>query len=131
MKISETAKKMVCIIGVSSFVFILAGAVYYRSLSALPFALGVLLTSALNALKILLLERTVEKAVVMEEQGAANYVRLQYFLRFMLTGLVLIAAALLPFISLWGAVAGTFTLQIAAYAVKFFLRDGKNADDSH
>lgn len=123
--LSLPSRKMITVIGISVLVLIAAGAAIYRSLEALYFALGVILTSALNVLKVFMLERTVKKAVDMEEAVAGkNYVRLQYLLRYFLTGIVLLAAGLVsvyvkpPFINIWGAVAGVFTLQVAVIAVR-------------
>ena len=129
MRLSAIAKKMIMLIGASSLVFIAAGVIYHRSLSALPFILGVLMVAALNCLKAVLLERAVEKAANMDEgKSAANYIRGQYLVRFVLTGAVLIVAAKNPqIISLWGAIAGIFTWQIAALLLKFFIGDDKQA----
>lgn len=119
MALSQQAKKMICIVGLSQLVFVGASAMYYRSSSFLPFALGVLLSSSLNMVKIIMLDRTVAKALGGKKDAAANYVRLQYLLRFSLTAAVLAAAVFIPFVSLWGAAAGLLTLQIAAYATKY------------
>jgi len=111
---------MIGAIAVSSLIFIAGGALYYRSFSALPFALGVVLAAALNVVKVVLLERTAQKAIEFDEGPAGkNYVRFQFLLRYLLTGLILIIAALAPFIDLWGAIAGVFTLQIAAVSIRF------------
>jgi len=100
-------------------VIIAGGAVFYRSLEALNFALGVLLSSALNVLKVYLLERTVSKTLDMTDPVMGkNYIRFQYLLRFFLAAAVLVAAALIPFISLWGAIIGIFTLQISVMIVR-------------
>ena len=119
-RLSWPAKRMIWAIAVSSLVFIAGGALYYRSFSALPFALGVILAAALNVVKVVLLERTAQKAIEFDEGPAGkNYVRFQFLLRYLLTGLILIIAALAPFIDLWGAIAGVFTLQIAAVSIRF------------
>jgi len=103
-----------------ALVMIAAGAVFFRSAEALPFALGVFLTTALNVLKAVWLEHTVNRVVEMEEgKAGSNLVRFQYLLRFILTGLVMVAAVYLPFIHLWGAVAGIFTFHIAAHLLRF------------
>ena len=113
---------MIC---TTAMVIIAGGAAFYRSLEAVYFAFGVLLTSALNVLKVILLERTVKNIANMDEpETGKNYVRLQYLLRYFLTGLVLLIAGLVsvyvdpPFINIWGAVAGVFTLQIAVISVR-------------
>jgi len=125
MNLSQPSKRMIFVIGISVLVFIAGGALFYRSLEALYFAFGVILTSSLNVLKVIMLERTVKKVVDMDEPDAGkNYARLQYLLRYFLTGIVLLAAGLIsvyvhpPFINIWGAVAGVFTLQIAVISVR-------------
>jgi hypothetical protein len=90
---------------------------FFPSINAFYFALGVLLTTAVNIAKVALLDRAVRRALKMEEQAGANYVRVQYLLRFLLTALVLVIAAVVPFIDLWGAAAGIFTLQVAGYTL--------------
>ena len=112
-------------IGVAALVFIIGGIVFHRSIEALYFAIGVILTSSLNVGKVFLLERTVQKTLEMDDPDSGkNYVKLQYLLRYGLTGLVLLAAGLIhvhvdpPFISIWGAVFGIFTLQISVISVR-------------
>jgi len=125
MALSLTSKRMICVIGISALVIIVGGAAIYRSIKAIYFALGVILTSALNVFKVFLLDRTVKKTIDIEDPDAGkNYVRLQYLLRYFLTGAVLLGAGLVtnyvkpPFINIWGAVAGIFTLQISVIIVR-------------
>ena len=123
MKISETVRKMIIVMLFAALLIIVAGiviSVFYPVIQVFAFALGVMLTTALNILKVVWLERAVEKALSMEDQTAAgNFIRLQYLLRTLLTGLVLVVAALVPFIDLWGAVAGIFTFHAAKYSLGF------------
>ena len=87
---------------------------------AFPVALGVFLSSALNVMKVMLLERTVQKVMDMETAKESKaYVASQYIIRYVLTGVILVAAALTPFINLWGAIAGIFTMQIAVFFIRF------------
>ena len=124
MKLSAPAKRMVLVIGASSLVMMGAGAVYYRSFSALLFAAGVLILTVLNVGKVFLMERAAIKAVELESGGTAkSYLQTQYFFRFLLTGLVFIAPMTLAKsmddpASIWGSLAGVFTLQIAAFSAK-------------
>jgi len=124
MRLSDIAKRMMAVMGAMLLLLIAASAVYYRSMAFLPFALGALLGVALNALKVRMLDRAVGKAVDMDGARAGGYIRGQHFLRFLLTGLVFVLAALVPFISLWGAAAGVLTLQVALFFLKRF-PDGK------
>ena len=125
MKLSRTGKKLTLFVVLSALAIIVAGVVIYRSIDALYFAFGVLLTSALNIGKIFLLERTVRRTLDLDDPDAGkNYIRLQYLLRYFLTGAILLAAGLIsvyvepPFINVWGAVIGIFTLQISVIIVR-------------
>jgi len=125
MNLSLASRKMIMVICIATLVIVAAGAAIYRSLEALYFAFGAILTSGLNVFKVYLLERTVKKAIDMEQPDSGkNYVRFQYLVRYFLTALVLLAVGLVtlyvkpPFINIWGAVAGVFTLQIAVISVR-------------
>jgi len=137
----------------SALLIIVIGVVIYRSLAALPFAFGVIITSCLNIMKIRMLEQTVRKVIEMDDPEAGkNVVRLRYLLRYFLTGIVLVAVGLVhnyttppplyssrgsylavwvllfpggpeslltsPLISIWGALAGIFTLQLSVILVR-------------
>ena len=151
----KPTKIMMRMIMVSALILIVVGIIYYRSLAALPFALGVMATSGFNLLKLRMLEKTVQKVINMEDQEAGkNLVRIQYLLRYFLTAIVLVAIGLIsnyttappfyserathfavwaaifpngpesllsaPLISVWGALAGLFTLNISGMLIKFF-----------
>jgi len=129
--LSILAKKMILIIGIAAAVFIAAGALYFRAYPAVPFAVGVLLTSGVNALKIIMLEKAVNKAVDMDDASAGkNYIKGQFFLRYLLMGVVLFFAAVAPdsVVSIWGAAAGIFTFQISAIFVKVLKLDASLED---
>ena len=121
---SDIAKRMLTVIGAMLLLLIAGSAVYYRSLDFLPFALGAMLGVAVNVLKVIMLDRTVGKAVQMQKETVSGFIRFQHFMRFLLTGAVFAVAALAPFISIWGAAAGILTLQLALYFAKR-LPDGK------
>jgi len=109
---------MTIVIGVSLLLPIVASIIYYRSFAFLPFAFGALLGAALNILKVVLLDHTVKRVIAMGNKNAESYVRFQHFLRYLLTGLVFLASALLPFINIWGTAAGICTMQIAIFFAK-------------
>jgi len=125
MNLSRTSKNIIYMIYLVALVFILAGTIYHRSIFALYFAIGVLLTSTLNVGKVFLLERTVNITMEMTDQNTGkNYVKFQYLIRYFLTAAVLVGVGLVnvfvdpPFISVWGALAGIFTMQIAVIIVR-------------
>jgi len=126
MKLSLTAKRMFSVIGASALLFIAAAAVFYRSPEIFPFAIGVLVMSALNCAKVLILEKVVEHAAKMDNAaGGKSFIRFQYFLRLVLTGAVLVGAGLLhetyPGL-LWGAAIGILGFQIAAHSLQIFIK---------
>ena len=124
MKLSELSKRVILAVCILCAIVILASVIYYRSFEFLAFALGAFLTCGLNVVKIIMLERTVDKAIEMEAAHAKNYITAQYLFRLAITAVVLVAAALAPFINIWGAAAGILTYQPAVYSVKrFFCRD--------
>jgi len=125
MKLSLPSKRMIQMIALSAVIIMAGGVILCLALNALPssealpFALGVFLVSALNVLKVYMLERTVQKTLDMDDVNTGkNYVRIQYLLRYFLTGLILVVAALTPFINIWGAIIGIFTLQISVMIVR-------------
>jgi len=159
----RASKLMIRMVIISALIIIVIGIIYYRSLAALPFALGVMVTAGLNIIKLRMLERTVQKVVYMEDQEAGkNLVRFQYLIRYFITGVVLVAVGLIsnytteppfysgresyiavwvaifpgapeslksaPFISIWGALAGIFTLQLSVILVRSMKleKDGTN-----
>ena len=163
MESPKASKLMIRMVLIAALAIILAGAVFYRSLAAIPFAFGVLITSGLNIIKLRMLLRTIRKVVYMEDPAMGkNVVRLQYLLRYILTGAVLVAVGLIhnyttpppfyssreayfgvwaalfpngpqsllsaPLISIWGALAGIFTLQLSVILVRSMKleKDGDN-----
>jgi len=130
MRISETVRKMIMVMLVTALVMAVAGTVasVFYPIHSLHFAIGVLLTTGLNIIKVIWLEHAVEKAVAMDDQTAAsNYIRMQYLLRLLLTGLILVFAAVMAnrmFVPslLWGAVIGIFTFHAAKYALVFIVK---------
>ena len=119
MKLSALAKRMIFTILIIGLLFILGSVVYYRSLAFLPFMFGVFLGSALSIAKVFLLERTVDKALAMEEKAAGKHVSLHHLLRLLLSGGALFLGVIIPQISLGGVVCGVFAFQLATYNLKF------------
>ena len=123
MKVSTVVKKMVIIMLVAAAVFIFIAVLisfFHPIIEPLPFSIGVLLSTLLNIVKVVWLEQAVEKAADMEDEKAAgNYIRAQYLLRFVLTAVVLVAAALISqgHNVVWGAVVGLFTFHPAKYSL--------------
>ena len=127
MNLSAPAKKMILVICLAAVAIAAIAAIYYQFAGGgialfVPFAVGLALTSALNCVKVVMMERSMLKAL---ENGdnVKSYMGLQYLLRFALTGVILFVAATQDFVSIWGAACGIFTLQIAALSLRFLSPD--------
>lgn len=119
---SDISKKMMVSIGALSLLAMGAGVVYYRSFDCLPFLAGTLLGALTSVLKVILLAKGIDKALTMEQARATAYIYGQHVLRLVLTAAALVAAALIPWLSLWGAVVGVLTYQISLYILNIFMK---------
>lgn len=126
---SQMVKRMIIVIAISSAVIMAGGVAFYRSSSAILFILGVAAMGLVNIAKVFLIERTVNATMShVESKDGRNYVRLQYIMRFFLTGVVLVGIILITrhtedFAAVIGAIIGVFSLQIAAISLKFMKFD--------
>ena len=118
--LTEVTQKMILIIAVLAGLICLGGLVFFRSMEAFYFANGVILASALNVLKVIMLEKMVKKLSASAESYPIHRVYLQYIMRFALTAVVLLIGVFVPFVNLVGVVAGVFTLPLSGIGMKFF-----------
>jgi len=81
----------------------------------LPFTLGILLGGSVTVFKIFQMESSMEKAVGKQPHEASSYVRSQFFLRYIVTFLVLFIGVYTPLIDLIGLAIGVLALKPAAY----------------
>lgn len=94
-------------------IFIILGVIFYKD--KFEWAKGVLFGTIFAMLKLALIKKTVSRAADMEESGARKYAITQYSVRYMLTAIVLIVAALEPSIDFLGVCVGLFTMKIGIY----------------
>lgn len=81
----------------------------------LAYALGLFLGGAVDIARLFMIQNALNKAMYRTPQGATNYIRAQYTLRFILTGIILYIAVITPFISFIGVCVGLLVLKPAAY----------------
>ncbi len=115
MDLSKIAKKMIQTILIIAVIAVTISIVYYRSLDFLPFLYGVVVGTFSSVLKVVLLDRAVDKAVAMDKKSAHRYVTKQHFLRMIISALALILGAFVDLISLWGVIVGVLSYQLGAY----------------
>ena len=115
------ARKWVMLIIALSALLIAGGAIFYLSMEAVPFAVGVVAMMIMNIISVLWLKRTVENAVDMEAVAAVNYVRFHRLMRFLAMGAVLFISASAPdhIISIMGALFGIAPHFVAMRLLNF------------
>jgi len=125
--VSNTVRKMILVMLVSALVMAVGGGVasmFIEVIEPIIFGIGVFLSTAVNIVKVIWLERAVETASAMEDgQMATNHVRKHYLLRFAFTAAVLVSIAITHVPNLlWGALFGLFTFHPAKYALPIIIK---------
>ena len=118
MKVSELPRRVIIVILIVALVALAASVIYYRSTEFLPFMYGLLIGTATSVLKVLLLERAVNKTLSMDKKKVGGYVSLQHLLRLGISGAALAIGALVDGSNLWGVVAGVLAYQLAWYIAR-------------
>jgi len=126
-KLSMTAVTMLIAIAGLFGALLLAGELViflaYRFEGPIPFGVGLLLGCALSAAKVVLLERSLNRAVDLGADKAKNYARFQMVLRYGLTIVVVLGAVFFrQAVGLFGIIAGLLSLQLASYIASIALR---------
>ena len=123
------SKRMIAVIVILSILVAVGGGVFYYTSNnlpgAFPFAMGAGVAMVANIIKVILLKRTVENAVGMDESKAKIHMQVQYFMRLMLMAGALTLSAFSPdnLINLMGTIFAIFSFPIAAYSVKTFMKE--------
>lgn len=113
---NEMLKKnfmLICMILFSLIVYIIGILIVTDKLS---WTLGIIFGLVFSLLKLKLMQNTLAKAVTLPEGKAQKYANVQYMIRYILTGVVLVVAALQPSINLLGVFFGLISMKVGAYA---------------
>jgi hypothetical protein len=105
-----------------SAIGLLVIALVYPFDTPLSYVAGLFGGIALSAIKVAMMEHSINKAVDMGKDAAPLYSVAMYISRVTLTGVFLVLAAVSPSVSVWGAAIGLLSLSLSAYGVKFFGR---------
>jgi len=119
-KVTDTTKKILFLMAGFVLAALCAGLVFYPN--PMGYAKGLALAAAFSAVKMIMLERSVNKSLGMPSINARNYMQLVYLLRYLATGTVLVMAALIDSLDLLGAVVGVLSLQLAVHLVHFVMK---------
>lgn len=98
-----------------AFSLIVYGIGLFLVSDAISWTLGITLGLIIALLKLKLMENTFTKAVSLPEGKAKGYTQRQYMLRYVITGIVLLVAALSQNISLLGVFLGLLSMKVGAY----------------
>lgn len=86
------------------------------------FTIGLLFGLIFSILKLMLMKNSIKRSVTMPEAKAQRYANVQYMIRYVLTGVVLLVAALEPTINLLGVFLGLLSMKVAAYMQLFTIK---------
>lgn len=84
------------------------------------FTIGIAFGLIFSLLKLMLMKNSIKKSLYMNEGKAQTYANVQYLIRYILTGIVLVVAALEPTISLLGVFIGLMSMKVGAYMQYFY-----------
>ena len=86
------------------------------------YTVGLLFGLIFSILKLMLMQNSIKKSLTMPEGKAQKYANVQYMIRYVLTGVVLVVAALEPSINLLGVFLGLLSMKVAAYMQLFVIK---------
>lgn len=108
-KLSLETRIMICG-GLVSLGLMLFG---FLTKDPLAFALGVLFGGAYSVLNFRLMQLTFDKAMKMPSARAQKYVQTRYFLRYLITGVVIYVAIINPWVNIIGVLLGLVAVKIS------------------
>ncbi len=114
MNISNTSKQI--IVTTIALFFIIFGIATFIVDDAKSFLIGITFGTIFSILRLILLEKTLNKAMDMTSQKAINFTRIHYTLRYFLTFAVLLIAAYRDF-NILGVVIGIILPVPSIYIV--------------
>lgn len=120
-KISDVNKALIKSIIILGFIGFGIGAFFVQEI--LYYGLGVIIGTLTSVVKVIFLEKALDKAVGMKPQDAENYTRLQYSARFFLTIVVIVIAAIAPFINMIGVLVGLVLVHPAVYLTNLLRKE--------
>lgn len=89
----------------------------------LSFMLGTLFGGIFSILHFRLMQLTFKKAMAMPPAKAQKYVQTRYFLRFLITGVVIYAAIVTPWLNIVGVILGLIAVKISILINNFLSKN--------
>lgn len=115
---SDTLKQLIAGIIIVCAIFMLAGGIIIarRGGGWLQFILGVLLGGIISVVLVCHMERSIENALMRDQEGAEKYSRKMAAIRYLIMIVALGAAMMLPRVfNIFGVLLGILALKLSAY----------------
>ena len=91
---------------------IIIGISYVVMSKPLPFVLGILFGSAISVLNFIELANTLSRAITMPGDKAQSFTVIKYFIRYIVTAVVIYVSIIAPYINVVGTIVGLFIIKI-------------------
>lgn len=126
VKRSLTAKYMIVAVIALFLAFSLLGGIiitFFYEFEPLPkFLLGLGSASLVTIVRLVLMDKSVNKSARMEEDKAKNHAQLHFFVRYFLTlAYAVVVVILSKYVGVIGAIIGLFNMQLSAYIANYFI----------
>lgn len=125
-RLTVTAQYMLYAIGGLFLAFLLLGILFIQFIypleSVSQYALGLLTGCLVSAVRIVLMDKSINRVVDMEEKKAKNYNQMQFLIRYYIViGYAVLLVVLQQYLGVFGGVLGLLCMQLSAYAANFVL----------
>lgn len=115
---TEMALKQI-IISVAALGIIALGIGMFFVENILYWIIGIVAGTIISVIKVIMLYKTLDKAVDMSPEDAKNYTRSRYTFRMVLSIVLVIVAIKIPYVNVIGVIVGLLLVQPAVYIVNF------------
>ena len=91
---------------------IIIGISYVIMSKPIPFILGIIFGSAISVLNFIELANTLTRAITMPQDKAQSFTVIKYFIRYIVTAVVIYVSIVAPYINVVGTIVGLFIIKI-------------------
>jgi hypothetical protein len=91
---------------------IIIGISYVVMSKPIPFILGIIFGSAISVLNFIELANTLSRAITMPQDKAQSFTVIKYFIRYIVTAVVIYVSIIAPYINVVGTIVGLFIIKI-------------------
>lgn len=118
-RLSETRNQVIRWTLIGGFGIIILALIFVRT-DKMPLVLGVLFGVSISVLNFLELEKTLIKASKMKPAQAQSYATKKYFLRYAISGVVILVSIKASYISVMGTIIGLLLLKFVVIITNLF-----------